>query len=63
MASIASDLRAPISRFRIVGSPKEMEEQGGHVAESGKICLWGGVLAQHGGLLTFDSLVDRLRDF
>jgi hypothetical protein len=33
------------------------------VAEPGKICLWVGVLAQQGGLMAVDSLVDRLRDF
>jgi hypothetical protein len=40
-----------------------MEEQGGDVAESGKICLWVRAYTQHGSWLAVDGLVDRLRNF
>jgi hypothetical protein len=63
MESLATDFFAPINRFPIVGSQEEMEEQGGDVAETGKICLWVGAYAQHGSLLAVDSLFDGLRDF
>jgi hypothetical protein len=63
MEGLATALHVTIHRFRILGSQEEMEEQGGDVAESGKVCLWVRAYAQHGSLLAVDSLVDRMRNF